>query len=72
MGKGIVPEGHYERIELYAERYALGQDIFTGRSLGKIEYEQREEAELRKARSASYGFGHVNGFNKHVNDEVSS
>ena len=72
MGKGIVPEGHYERIELYRERYSQGRDIFTGKKLGKIEYDQREETEQRKADAASYGFGNKNGFKKYMNNEIPS
>ena len=67
MGKGIVPEGHYERIELYRERYSQGKDIFTGKPLPSIDYEQREKTEQRKAGAAIYGFT-----NKRVNNEVSS
>ena len=67
MGKGIVPEGHYERIELYTKRYAEGKDIFTGKTFPSIEYEQREDTEKRKAGAAIYGFT-----NKRVNNEVSS
>ena len=61
-----------KRVKLYSERYDLGLDIFTGKPLKKKDSEQREEAELRKARSASYGFGHTNGFNRRVNNEVPS
>ena len=67
MGKGIVPKGHYERIELYRERYSQGRDIFTGKKLGRIEYEQREFTEQQKADAAIYGFT-----NRRVNNEVSS
>ena len=65
--QGLIPKGHFERIELYTNRYAEGKDIFTGKSLLSIEYEQREETEKRKADAAIHGFT-----NKRVNNEVSS
>ena len=66
IGKRLVAEGHSERIELYTERYALSLDIFSGEPLEGVDFEQREKAESRKSRAESYGFGHTNGFNKHI------
>ena len=46
--KGQVVEGQRERVELYAERYGLGQDIFTGRPLSDNELSEEEAVRVRK------------------------
>ena len=48
--KRSVDEGHIGRIELYTQRYALAQDIFTGDPLNETDAKQREEVELLKAK----------------------
>ena len=54
-------EAQSNRVNLYAKRYAEGKDIFTGKPLLSIEYEQRELTEQQKADAAIYGFGNKNG-----------
>tara|TARA_R100000008_G_scaffold67659_1_gene44754 strand:+ start:187 stop:363 length:177 start_codon:yes stop_codon:yes gene_type:complete len=46
--KGHFVEGHRERVELYAERYSQGQDIFTGRPLSDNELSEEEAVRVRK------------------------
>ncbi len=46
--KGQVVEGQRERVELYAERYSQGQDIFTGRPLSDNELSEEEAVRVRK------------------------
>ena len=46
--KGQVVEGQRERVELYAERYGLVQDIFTGRPLSDNELSEEEAVRVRK------------------------
>ena len=46
--KGQVVEGQRERVELYAERYSQGQDIFTGRPLSDNELSEEEVTRRRK------------------------
>ena len=46
--KGQVVEGQRERVELYAERYGLGQDIFTGKPLSDDELSDEEATRRRK------------------------
>ena len=46
--KGQVVEGQRERVELYAERYGLGEDIFTGRPLSDNELSEEEAVRVRK------------------------
>ena len=67
-----LPTGHIERIELYTERYSQSKDIFTGKKLGKVEYEQRKETEKKKAETAKRGFPNQYGVNQYVNNEISS
>ena len=48
MKKGQFVEGQQERVELYAERYGLGQDIFTGKPLSDDELSDEEATRRRK------------------------
>ena len=47
-----IKEAQKERVKLYAKRYDLGVDIFTGRPLKEKDSEQRNKTESMKARSA--------------------
>jgi hypothetical protein len=43
-----VADGHKERIELYANRYVNGQDIFTGEPLTANDLSDEEATRMRK------------------------
>ena len=49
VGRRYVVDGHREIIELYAQRYTDGQDIFTGRPLTNNELSDEEASRMRKA-----------------------
>tara|TARA_Y100000310_G_C20161356_1_gene569322 strand:- start:80 stop:295 length:216 start_codon:yes stop_codon:yes gene_type:complete len=66
----IIKEAQKDRVKLYTKRYALGQDIFTGKSLNKKDLEQWEVAEERKAKTLERGFGFGNRAPKHLNNRV--
>jgi len=44
----IIKKSQKDRVKLYAKRYSLGQDIFTGIKLKEKELEQWEVLELKK------------------------
>jgi len=48
-----IKEAQKDRINLYSERYSLGQDIFTGRKLNHKDLKQWELLEIKRAIYAS-------------------
>ena len=66
----IIKEAQEDRVKLYTKRYALGQDIFTGKSLNNNDLKQWEVAEERKAKTLERGFGFGNRAPKSLNNEV--
>ena len=48
VGRPLVVDGQRERVELYAQRYSDGQDIFTGEPLSDNELSEEEAIRRRK------------------------